>query len=177
MGLEKELAYDRQLDHQRLTAGLNNDEYFEYHVRGRVYVLSDEADARLVLAGEEVPLTITRVGGGPRGETVVFGIPYAERNKKQGFGALDLYERRLEGRDGDFYAEVYRSGVYHVFDRWDDLETYRNRRYVASEAISRTLDTRTVLFASDDQTAIDRFRVLRESALPPVPAGCQCDSD
>lgn len=174
MGLEKELAYDRQLERQRYTAGLNNDEYFEYHLRGRIYVLSDEADARAVLAGGEPALAITRIAAGPKGETVVFGIPYAERLKKDGFGALEMYELRREGRHQDFYAEVSREGVTQVFDHWIDLNIHRNRARSSQTAIEMPSDGSKVRFDNRTAAGTQRYLALRRPALPPVPPGCIC---
>lgn len=176
MGLEQELAYDRQLEKQRYTAGLNNDEYFEYHLRGRIYVLSDEADARAVLAGDEPALAITRIAAGPKGETMVFGIPYAERLKKDGFGALEMYERRLEGRGQNFYAEIVHGDSTQIFDQWIDLEINRNRGRSSSSALE-TEGGSSVRYDNRTAAGTQRYLALRRPAEPPVPAGCQCNSE
>lgn len=174
MGLEKERVYDRQLDHQRRTAGINDDDYYEYHLHGRIYVLSDAADARRVLAGQEVPLAITRIAAGLRGETMVFGVPQAERNKTTGFGAVELYERRRKAAD-DFYAEIYRNGVYYVFGSGAALDDFRNTgRFQAQGAGSA--DRHMAVFNGDSDAARARFAALREPAPPSVPPGCVCES-
>ena len=176
MGLEKERAYDRQLDHQRLTAGLNNDEYFEYHLRGRIYVLTDAADARIVLGGGEPPLAITRIAAGPKGETIVFGIPHAERLKKDGFAAIEMYEGRRDGRSNDFYAEWVRDGVTQIFDHWIDLEIHR-RRARSSPAGLEVADRSSVRYDNRTAAGTQRFIALRRPAEPAVPPGCQCESE
>lgn len=173
MGLEKELAYDRQLEKQRYTAGPNNDEYFEYHLRGRIYVLSDDADARAVLAGGEPALAITRIAAGPKGETIVFGIPHAERLKKDGFGAMEMYEGRRDGRSEGFYAERVRDGITQIFDHWIDLEIHRRRARSSSGEFEMADGTRV---RYDNRTAYgtQRYVALRGPAEPAIPPGCQC---
>lgn len=173
MGLEKELAYDRQLEKQRYTAGLNDDEYFEYHLRGRIYVLSDDADARRVLAGGEPLLAITRVGAGPKGETIVFGVPYAERLKKDGFGAIEMYEGRRSGRAQDFYAEIVRDGVTRIFDQRVDLDIHR-RRLRSSTAEPGVTTGLSVRYENRTVAGTRRYVALRGPAAPAIPPGRQC---
>lgn len=55
--------------------------FLVFHENGRIYAFSDPSIYKLLLNTHEVPLTRTRIGAGPEGETVVFGITKAESKK------------------------------------------------------------------------------------------------
>lgn len=48
--------------------------FLVFHENGRIYAFGDAANYLLFLEHDEVPLTRTRIGAGPEGETVIFGI-------------------------------------------------------------------------------------------------------
>lgn len=124
-GAGAEKMYDQALEAQRATAVLNNDDYYEIHKDGRIYVIADTADLSTFNATGELPLRVTRIGGGPKGETIVFAIAKPESKKKEGFGAVEMYDGKRTGAAKDFYAEVCRDGKYYVFGSWPDLDAFR----------------------------------------------------
>src|SRR5262245_15755002 len=67
MGAGAEKMYDQNLEAVRATAVLNNDDYYELHQDGRIYVIADAGDLKQFLANGELPLRVTRIGGGPKG--------------------------------------------------------------------------------------------------------------
>ena len=124
-GAGAEKMYDQALEAQRATAVLNNDDYYELHKDGRIYVIADAGDLREFLGNGELPLRVTRIGGGPKGETIVFGIARPESKKKDGFGAVEMYDGKRTGAAKDFYAEICRDGKCYVFGSWADLDAFR----------------------------------------------------
>ena len=106
----------------------NNDDYYEvHHEDGRLYVFDDFATYQDFLAHGETTFRLTRVGAGPDGKTLVFGLLKADsKNTKGGvgIGSVDMYEGRLQGAD-KFYAEVIAEGRYYVFTDWKELQVYR----------------------------------------------------
>src|SRR5262249_20569396 len=122
MGAEAEATYDKNLEAQRATAVLNNDDYYEIHKEGRIVVIADLTDLKLYNSGLDFPLRVTRIGGGPGGETVVFDIAKPEAGKKSGFGSVEMYDGRRAGSDKNFYGEVVNAKGYFVFGDWKQLD-------------------------------------------------------
>jgi hypothetical protein len=160
-GAGAEKMYDQNLEAVRATAVLNNDDYYELHRDGRIYVIADAGDLKEFLGNGELPLRVTRIGGGPRGETIVFGIARPESKKKEGFGAVEMFDGKREGAAKDFYAEVYRDGRYHVFGTWADLDAFRKSGSAASlTAGGTTSKGEAVLVAQPADALMARFKSL-----------------
>lgn len=160
-GAGAEKMYDQNLDAMRATAVLNNDDYYEFHRDGRIYVIADAGDVREFLGNGELPLRVTRIGGGPKGETVVFGIARPESKKKDGFGAVEMYDGKREGAK-DFYAEICRDGSCYVFGSWAELDTFRKSGSAANLARAGVAGPggEAVLVAQPADKLVERFRTL-----------------
>ncbi len=74
MGAAAEKDYDKELEIKRLAESLNNEDYFEFEKDGRIYVLSDAKDYNTYLKTEEVVLSTKKIGGGPGGKTIIYGL-------------------------------------------------------------------------------------------------------
>lgn len=161
-GAGAEKMYDQALEAQRATAVLNNDDYYELHRDGRIYVIADAGDLREFLSNGELPLRVTRIGGGPKGETVVFGIARPESKKKEGFGAVEMYDGKREGAAKDFYAEVCREGRCYVFGSWADLDAFRKSGSTSgmSDAGLTGPAGEVVMVVQPADALIERFRTL-----------------
>jgi hypothetical protein len=161
-GAGAEKMYDQNLEAQRATAVLNNDDYYELHRDGRIYVIADAGDLKEFLGNGELPLRVTRIGGGPKGETVVFGIARPESKKKDGFGAVEMYDGKRKGAAKDFYAEVCRDGSCYVFGSWADLEVFRQSGSAEglSDAGLSGPGGEKVMVAQPAETLIERFKTL-----------------
>ncbi len=161
-GAGAEKMYDQNLEAQRATAVLNNDDYYELHRDGRIYVIADAGDLKEFLGNGELPLRVTRIGGGPKGETVVFGIARPESKKKDGFGAVEMYDGKRKGAAKDFYAEVCREGACYVFGNWADLEAFRQSGSASglSEAGLSGPSGEKVMVAQPAEALIERFKKL-----------------
>jgi len=80
--------------------------------------------ALVMLASVWLLLTRTRIGAGPEGETVIFGITKADgKHLDKPTAAEDIFDGRTKDV-GAFYGEVVRNGRYHVFGEWKDFQDY-----------------------------------------------------
>ncbi len=160
MGATAETKYDIELEKIRQVAILNNDDYYEYHKDGKIYVLADAKDVKNFLSTEEFALRVTTIGGGPKGETLVFAIANPEKSKKEGFGAVEMYYGRRVGAEKDFYAEVLKGGTYYVFGDWKSLETYRKKGSFKSVSSGKTKQGKAAKFAANSEFVKTRFKDL-----------------
>lgn len=101
-------------------------EYFELHRDGRIWVFGDAALYKGAVAGKEVPLAMTRIGAGPRRETVVFGLTKDESKKVARLGQVALFEGKVAGAADGFYGEIVKNGRHYVFDGWSEMKAFRS---------------------------------------------------
>ena len=170
-GAETETTYNKQLDAQRQVAVINNDDYYEIRKDNRIIVLSDAKDMKLWLDTGDIAYRVTRIGGGPKGETLIFGIAGPENKKKDGFGSVEMYEGRRVGADKDFYAEVLADGKWYVFGTWAELDSFRKTgraEGLASAGWSALSEPVVVAQPTDPLTA--RFRSVHGTGAAPVAA-------
>jgi hypothetical protein len=165
MGAEAEKKYDSELAAQRLASVRNSDDYYEYHLDNEILVLADKKDVQVYLRANEIPLRVTRIGGGPNGERLVFALMKNEAKameKKVGYkgGAQQLYEGMLDGNDKGFYGEVMKGGRYVVFGSWKDLQAYRQSGAVNAVAAGNAADGKPVTFTTDNPDVLARFKEL-----------------
>ncbi|MCI0749215.1 MAG: hypothetical protein L0Y32_01550 [Nevskiales bacterium] len=167
MGAEAEKAYDKELEAQRLAADKNHDDYYEIHQDGRVFVLSDTKGYKVFKQTGEIPLVVTKIGGGLNGETVKFALTKTEAKameKKVGFtgGAQNLYERRIQGLEKGFYGQVEMDGRIYVFNSWPELDRFRSTgRMQGGQAFSSAgPNGETVIFAQASEELQTRFKAL-----------------
>lgn len=100
---------------------MNNNDYYEAYHEGRVYVFDDADTFREFLAVGETAFRKARIGAGPNGETVIFGLSDADKKKQEGIASVDMYDGKLAGGE-DFYGEIHKDGRIFVCDRWEDLQ-------------------------------------------------------
>lgn len=129
-GAEAEKAYDKDLEIKRLAEVLNNDDYFEFEKEGRIYVISDAKDYNTFLKTGELPYSTKKIGGGPGGKTIVYGLiknetKLLEKDPKNQGAAQKMYEGTLKGMDKDFLGVVVKNETYYVFSSWKDLAAFK----------------------------------------------------
>lgn len=130
MGAENEKAYDKELEAKRLAETLNNDDYYQIHQDNRIYVLSDGKDfANFVKIGE-VAKSVTKIGGGPAGERLIFGVTGTESKameKVVGYksSAEEMYSGNRKGLAKGFLGVLLKDGRYVVTDDWAVAEHFR----------------------------------------------------
>lgn len=100
-------------------------QYFEVHKDGRIWVFGDAKLYQTAVAGKEVPLAMTRIGAGPKRETVVFGLTKDESKKVASLGQVALFEGKLDGAAEGFYGEIFKNGRHYVFDGWGEMKAFR----------------------------------------------------
>jgi hypothetical protein len=131
MGADAEKAYDKEAEAKRMAAVLNNDDYYQIHLDGRVYVLADAKDFISLIKLGEVPKTVTKIGGGPNGERLIYDVSSNESKimeTKVGFkgGAQEMYEGTREGLEKGFFGVMFKDGQYVVTDSWAVAKQFRS---------------------------------------------------
>jgi hypothetical protein len=128
--------------------------FLVFHENGRVYAFGDSANYLLFLEHDEVPLTRTRIGAGPEGETVIFGITNDDAKKLDKPSAGEMFYDGKMGEVGPFYGEVVRDGRFYVFGEWHDFKSYLDHKEVTFTftEIGTGPNGGTVIYALNDKT-------------------------
>lgn len=105
-------------------SSLNNDDLYEVHHDGRIYIFDDLAGYRDFLDTGEVAYRLTRIGAGPQGQTVVFGLSSEDKKKTSGIAGIDLFDKKLAAADS-FYGEMQMEGRIYVFDSYELMDEVR----------------------------------------------------
>ena len=101
-----------------------NMEIYEVHKDGRIHVFYDRALYTEFLSLGETPYRLTRIGEGPNGETMVFGLTKKDKKKGENTKAVKLYNNKA-AVEGGFYAETRRHGRIYVFSTFEDMKPVR----------------------------------------------------
>jgi len=99
-------------------------ELYEVHEDGRIYVFYDKKLSRQFMQVGETAYRLTRIGTGPNGETMVFGLTKKDKKKGSNTPAVKLFEGKTKPAD-NFYAETIRHGRIYVFSTFEDMKTVR----------------------------------------------------
>lgn len=137
---------------------------------GRVHAFGDTKNYFDFLAHGEVQLTRTRIGEGPGGKTMVYGITDDDVKRNQ----PSLGERIMSGTlapASDFYGEVFKGGRYYVFGDLKDLKDFTAFGEVpySYTDIGVGLKGETLVYVMNKdsypkgkpQSRVDRFKALR----------------
>ena len=169
MGADAEKAYDKELEIKRMSEVLNNDDYYEIHKDGRILVLADAKGYQIWLQTGEIPLGVTKIGGGKKGETLRFELTKREAKimeSKVGFkgGAQSLYEGVTEGLPKGFFGFVRDKAGFHVFDNWNELKAYRQtgKMPTGGDVVKKGQDGATVFYANKSDELKQRFAKLHD---------------
>lgn len=156
---------------QPATASTQN--YFlVFHENGRIYPIADAQNYLAFLDVGELIYTRTRVGTGPEGETIVFGI---QKKEADDLNKPSLAEQFYDGKKevaGPFYGEVMRDGRFYVFGEWQDFKDYLEHKEVTFTftEIGTGPKGETVIYALNKKTVkegrpvalIEAFKQLRQ---------------
>lgn len=99
-------------------------EIYEVHDDGRIYAFYDKKTFKEFMQVGETAYRLTRIGAGPNGETMVFGLTKNDKKKGADTPAVKLYEGKIKAAD-NFYAETIRHGRIYVFSTFEDMQTVR----------------------------------------------------
>lgn len=102
----------------------NDLSLYEVHQDGRIYVFYDKKEYSLFRQVGETPFRLTRIGAGPKGETIVFGLTKKDKKKPDQVAAIQLFDGKIKAGD-QFYAEMYKNGRIYVFNNFKDMNTVR----------------------------------------------------
>jgi hypothetical protein len=131
--------------------------FLVFHENGRIYPIADAKNYLAFLDVDELIYTRTRIGAGPAGETIVFGIQKAEsKDLAKPSVAEQLYDGKLEVA-GPFYGEVVKEGRFLVFGTWQDFKDYlvnKEITYTFTE-VGTGPKGETVIYAMNKKTSKD----------------------
>jgi hypothetical protein len=159
---------------KKAEATVQKQTYFMvFHENGRIYVMTEPKIYLGLMEHDEVPLTRARVGAGPEGETVVFGITSKDGDQlDKPTAAEDIYDGKTKDI-GAFYGEVVRNGRYHVFGEWADFQDYLAHKEITFTytEIGTGPKGETVIYALNSKTKdsgrpealIEQFNQLRKA--------------
>lgn len=99
-------------------------EVYEVHHDGRIHVFYDRKLYNEFMEMGETPFRLTRIGAGPNGETLVFGLAGADKKHPEKVAAINLYDNKLEAL-GEIYGEMRRHGRIYVFSNFADMKPVR----------------------------------------------------
>ncbi|WP_261841294.1 DUF637 domain-containing protein [Aliamphritea ceti] len=104
---------------------LNNQDLYEVAHEGRHYVFDDFATYQQFLTVGETSYRKVFIGGGPKGESLVFGLRGEDKKKLNGLAGVEMYKGAMPAAE-DFYGEMRgEDGRLYVFNRLDDMEAVR----------------------------------------------------
>ena len=110
---------------ETMVKNLNNDDLYEVHAEGRLYVFDDKATYQEFLTVGETSYRQTFIGTGPHGQTVVFGMTSKDKKKHYSkIAGYNLYHGALAAAEV-FYGEARLDGRIYVFDRLEDMKAVR----------------------------------------------------
>ena len=95
-------------------------QFFIVEEEGRLYKFDDMATFRSFQQVGETTFRLTRIGAGPKGETIVYGLPKAQKKLGADASVVKIDEGR-QAIEGDFYGELHRHGRIYVFDKFEDI--------------------------------------------------------
>ena len=99
-------------------------EIYEVHHEGRIYVFYDKKLHDEFLSVGETPFRLTRIGSGPNGETLVFGLTKKDKKMKSSIPVIELYDGKIE--QDSVYAEMRKHDRIYVFNSFKDMGTVRS---------------------------------------------------
>jgi predicted small lipoprotein YifL len=105
------------------TTGTAKEFYVVMPEDGRIYAFGDTGNYMNYIAHSEVPLTRTRIGAGPGGKTVVFGITRDNVKKNAPSLAEQILDGKLDGAS-NFHGEAFKDGRYYVFGNLKDMMAF-----------------------------------------------------
>ena len=107
------------------TASSKHMEIYEVHRDGRINVFYDRKLYKEFLSLGETPYRLTRIGAGPKGKTLVFGLTKHDKKLKHSVPAIDLYDGKIKASN-NFYGEMIKHGRIYVFSSFADMKTVRD---------------------------------------------------
>jgi hypothetical protein len=134
-------------DNVAITPESNNQDLYEVSHEGRYYVFDDFKVYQEFLTVGETSYRKVLIGGGPNGQTLVYGLRGVDKKKLSGVAAEEMFKGSLQAAD-PFYGEIRaEDGRLYVFDSLEDMKAMR----MIGEAPYRYTDIGT---GPDKQTVV-----------------------
>jgi len=102
-----------------------NEFYEVHHDNGRIYLFADRATYLSFLEVGETPYIVAEIGAGPEGQTLVFGLPVAEKEQGTEAQVVKRYNEKLAFSKEDFYGELITENRHYVFNDWEAMKAVR----------------------------------------------------
>ena len=102
----------------------NVNDYYQVYKEGRIYIFDDYKTYASFNQVGETAYRLTRIGAGPDGEILVFGLTKKDKKMHSVLGSVALYEGKAEGIAEGFYGEIVKDGRINVFSEWADLKAF-----------------------------------------------------
>jgi hypothetical protein len=99
-------------------------EIYEVHHEGRIHVFYEQKLYKEFLSLGETPYRLTRIGAGPNGETLVFGLTKKDKKMKNSIPVIDLYDGK--STLDSIYGEMVKHDRIYVFSNFEDMGTVRS---------------------------------------------------
>lgn len=131
--------------------------FLVFHENGRIYPIADAKNYLAFLDVNELIYTRTRVGEGPEGETLVFGIEKKEADDLNKPAKAELFYDGKMDVSGPFYGEVVKDGRFLVFGTWQDFKDYlvnKEITYTFTE-VGTGPKGETVIYAMNKKTSAE----------------------
>lgn len=104
-------------------------ELYEVHKDGRIYIFYDRGLYEDFIKHGHTAYSFNRIGDGPNGETLVFGLTGADKKKRSGIPSVELYDGSMTPTA--FYGEALIDGRIYVFDDMDEMKAVRTHHEAA----------------------------------------------
>ncbi|GEM_PF-496674 len=160
----KAVSKPQPLAEKPMAPAVNNDDVYLVEHENRLYVFDDEQVYASFMEHEETPYRLVRIGDGPNGSTLVFGLRDEDKAKSSGIASVDMYDGRLAGAAQGFYAEVLHDNRFYVFSEWNDLVNFQQTRTadLRFTEIGAGPGGRTVVYVLNEDNKKDRPVALIE---------------
>lgn len=119
-----ESTSDNQTTAQIQQEDKRNGQLFEVHKDNRIYTFYDFKLYQDFLKHGHTAYMYTRIGAGPNGETMVFGLTKQDKKKREGIPSVELLDGKLAPAE-NFYAEMNLHGRTFVFSELEDMKAVR----------------------------------------------------
>ncbi|MDR9466791.1 hypothetical protein [Marinospirillum sp.] len=122
-----------------------------HHDDGRIYVFDDFDMYRAAVEGNKPTYHQNRIGAGPNGETLVFGLD-KDQSKQRSIDFINIYTGDQE-LEGSFYGELKRDNRIYIAETLEDFHSVREAEAIYHfNLIGDGPDGETLVFIQNGDT-------------------------
>jgi hypothetical protein len=124
-----------------------------HHDNGRIYVFDSFELYKETAAGKTPLFHRTRIGGGPEGKTLVFGLNGDQSKKTGDIDFIQIFDGKAPASD-NFYGEMRKDGRLYVFESLQDMHAARTSKPIFFvNMIGGGPEGQTVFFVQNSKTS------------------------